>query len=508
MNGNSSPMSGRALILLTLSLGLGTFIQILDTSIANVVVPTLAKDQGVSPQQGTWVITSFAVSNAIVLPLTGWLANRFGGGALFAWSTALFSVASFLCGAAWNFPMLVFFRVVQGAVGGCLIPLSQSLLLTNFPKEKKGLALGFWSMIVVVAPMLGPIIGGWIADNYGWRWIFYINIPFGMLSSFLSWRLLRERENKKGSISIDLLGLSLLTIGIGSLQIFLDQGNSLGWFDSEVSIVLSSVALLALSLFMVRSFCTEYPVVDFSFFRNRNFLIATVLSALGYFVVFGSTVLIPLWLQTQMGYSAYLAGLAVMPIGIIPIFLTPLIGWFMRFLSLRAIGTASFMAFACTCFWFSTFTTDVSIKDVMMPRFIQGLGIALFFIPLLGLALSEVKNEKLASASGVYNFIRLVVGGGAGTALYVTFWDKWAVQHYSDVVETVNSLGYAARRAFVVMNDLKIEREKMILPVDKFIEQQSYLLAFDDLMWISGWLFVVLIPFLWLCGEPSEAVKK
>jgi DHA2 family multidrug resistance protein len=323
---NKSPLSALSLVVLTFALGLGTFIQILDTSIANVAIPYISGDLAVSPQQGTWVITSFAVSNAIVLPLTGWLAGRFGGVKFFIYSTSLFSLASFLCGIAPTFHALVFFRVIQGAVAGSLIPLSQSLLLTYFPEERKGLALGFWSMVVVVAPVLGPVLGGWITDNYGWPWIFYINIPLGLLSAFLTWNILGGRDNVRDRTPIDVVGLCFLVIGVGAFQIFLDKGNELDWFGSNFIITLAILAVVFLTLFTAWSINTDYPVVNFSFFKDLNFLISTVLSALVYLVFFGTTVLIPLWLQTQQGYTAFMAGVAVMPIGLIPIFVSPILG--------------------------------------------------------------------------------------------------------------------------------------------------------------------------------------
>lgn len=500
---NKPPLSGMSLVVLTIALGLGTFIQILDTSIANVAIPQISGDLGVSPQQGTWVITSFAVSNAIVLPLTGWLAARFGGVKLFIWSTALFSLASFLCGISPSFPLLVFFRVVQGAVAGSLIPLSQSLLLTHFPEERKGLALGFWSMVVVVAPVLGPVLGGWITDNYGWPWIFYINIPIGFLSAFLTWDILNGRDNEKENNPIDVVGLIFLIVGVGAFQIFLDKGNELDWFESNVIIALAVAAVMFLTLFTAWSVNTDYPVVNFSFFKDRNFLISTVLSALVYLVFFGTTVLIPLWLQTQQGYTAFMAGVAVMPIGLIPIFLSPILGQVLNLVSLRWVAAISFAVFAYTSFWFSGFTTDVSLRQIMLPRFIQGIGVALFFLPLLTLALSRIDNRYLASASGVYNFIRLVIGGGAGTAIYVTFWSRREILHHSDIAETINPLRTVSNQAFDTLGTIGLEGQPAKEFVDRLVENQAYLLAFNDLMWISGWMLVLLIPFLWICKEPQ-----
>lgn len=499
-----APFSTMSLAVLTFALGLGTFIQILDTSIANVAIPYIAGDLAVSPQQGTWVITSFAVSNAVVLPLTGWLASRFGAARLFACSTSFFSIASFLCGMAPNFTALVIFRAIQGAVAGSLIPLSQSLLLTFYPEERKGLALGLWSMVVVVAPILGPVLGGWITNNYGWPWIFYINIPLGFLSAFLAWNLLKERDNERKKTPIDFIGLCFLVIGVGAFQVFLDKGNELDWFHSDFIITLVALAVVFLTLFTFWSLNTEYPVVNFSFFKDWNFLISTVLSSLVFLVFFGTTVLIPLWLQTQQGYTALKAGEAVMPIGLIPIFISPILGQMLAKISLRFVATVSFLVFAYTSFWYSHYTTQVSIEQIMLPRFIQGFGVALFFLPLLTLALAHIESKHLTSASGLYNFVRIVMGGGVGTALYVTFWSRRQILHHSNLIETIHPFSPVTHQAYDMIRASGLEGP----PADQFIDHlavnQAYLLAFNDLMWLSGWMLLLIVPFLWLCKEPQS----
>ena len=254
-------LTGSALALATLALALGTFMQVLDTSIANVSIPAIAGDLAASPNQGTWIITSFAVSNAIMLPITGWLARRVGEVRLFATAAALFTVASWACGLATSLPMLIFFRVVQGAVAGPMIPLSQSLLLANYPDDKKGMALALWSMTVIVAPILGPILGGWITDNISWPWIFYINIPVGFFSAFLTWQLLKHRESPITRQPIDIVGLVLLIVGIGSLQILLDKGNELDWFSSSFIAMLAAVSAVTLSFFIAWELKGKYPAI-------------------------------------------------------------------------------------------------------------------------------------------------------------------------------------------------------------------------------------------------------
>ena len=317
---------GPTLILLNIALGLGTFIQVLDSSIANVAIPYIAGNLSVSADEGTWVITSFAASNAIVLPLTGWLSDYFGRVRLYVYSVILFSFISFLCGFASSLAMLVFFRVLQGASAGALIPLSQTLLVANSPPEKQGGVLGFWAMVVIVAPVIGPVLGGYLTYEYSWPWIFYINVPIGVFSAAVVWFLLKDRESEIIRKPVDWVGLFFLSMGVACLQILLDKGKDLDWFDSNVIVTLAVVSVISFSYFVVWNVKSTYPIVDFSFFKNLNFTLGTIIVTLGYLMFFGATVITPLWLQTQQGYTAEWAGIAVAPIGIIPILLSIVVG--------------------------------------------------------------------------------------------------------------------------------------------------------------------------------------
>lgn len=494
----SQPLKGFSLFLLTIALGLGTFIQILDSSIANVSISYISGDLAVSVNQGTWVITSFAISNAIVLALTGWLSDQIGQVKLFVWSTFLFSITSWLCGLAWNLPVLIFFRILQGASAGALIPISQSLLLINYPQDKKGTALGFWGMVVIVAPILGPVIGGYITYNYRWPWIFYINIPIGFLSSWMAWYLLRDRETEVKHHPIDFIGLLLLIIGVSCLQIFLDKGNELDWLKSPAIRTLLVIWTVSFIYFIAWNFYSLHPVIDFTLFTDRNFVIGTLLSAIAFLMFFGSAVLLPLWLETQMNYTAFWAGIAVMPIGIIPLFLSTYVGRNVTRFDPRWMATFSFICFSGTFFWFSNLNTDVDLYHIMLPRFVQGLGVAFFFIPLLTIALSSIPNYCLASASGVFNFIRLVAGGGIGTALYVTIWDRREVYHHARLAESVTVYNPLTNQFYGMMEDLGITGHTANAVADSILSGQSYLLAVNDVFWLSGWTFLMLIPFVWL----------
>ncbi|MDC9595139.1 DHA2 family efflux MFS transporter permease subunit, partial [Xenorhabdus sp. IM139775] len=313
---------------LILALAVIAFLQILDLTIANVALSTIAGDLGSSVSQGTWVITSFGVANAISIPLTGWLAKRIGEVRLFIISTLLFIIFSWLCGISNSLEMLIITRIMQGAVAGPIIPLSQSLLLANFPKSQHSMALAIWSMTVIIAPVCGPILGGWISDNFHWGWIFLINVPIGLVAIFITYLLLNKRETKTEIIPVDKVGLVLLVVGIGCLQLMLDRGKELDWFNSNEIIVLAIIATIGIVLFVIWEMTDDNPIVDLSLFKSRNFTVGTICISLAFLLHIGVLVLQPQLLQTVFGYTATWAGLALAPLGILPIILAPVIGRF------------------------------------------------------------------------------------------------------------------------------------------------------------------------------------
>lgn len=493
--------TGGKLILLNIALGLGTFIQVLDISIANVSIPYIAGNLSVSPNEGTWVITSFAASNAVVLPLTGWLSNYFGRVRLFVCSLLLFALTSFLCGLATNLLMLVFFRIIQGAVAGSLIPLSQSLIMASNPPERQGAALGFWGMIVIVAPILGPIVGGYLTDQYSWPWIFYINVPVGIFSASMTWIFLKDQESKIVRNPIDWTGLFLLTVGVACLQIMLDKGKDLDWFESNTIIALTLASVIATTYFCIWNTYQKYPIVDFSFFKNRNFTFGTLCVTLGYLVFFGSTVTLPLWLQTQQGYTAYWAGIAIAPIGIVPFLLSATVGKYMHRIDLRLLSALCFVFFSLSFFYQAQFTTEVDRQTIMLTRFLQGFGVVIFFLPLLQLSLSGIPKEKYTSASGLLNFIRILVGSGFGTSLSVELWTRREIFHHSRLAESVTSYRHVITEFYRnLKNDsLVFSFDVTNHIMDKLIEQQAFMLAINELAWIGAWLFILMIPLLFLC---------
>ena len=365
--------------------------EVLDTSIANVAVPTIAGNLAVSPNMGTWVISSYGLAAAIVVPLTGWIARRFGEVQDLLSCRCCCSRSRRRC-AAWRRACRCWsrFRFLQGLVSGPMVPLSQTLLLQNYPPAKRGMAMALWSMTVVVAPIFGPLLGGWITDNATWPWIFYINAPIGLFAAFTAWTLLRHRETPTARQPIDVVGLVAMVIGVGSLQLMLDNGNDLDWFNSNVICALAVIAVVGLTFLVIWELTDDHPIVDLSLFKTRNFRFGVIAMALGYMAFFAMTVLIPLWLQTVMNYTPTWAGIATAPVGILALIVSPLVGKNIQRFDLRVGATLAFVVFGLTAWWFSTFNLDTSLGHIVVPRLVQGVAVAFFFIPINQILLSGV----------------------------------------------------------------------------------------------------------------------
>jgi len=497
------PFSTPLLAVITLFLALATFMQVLDTTIANVSIPTIAGNLGVTPAQGTWIITAFAASNAIAMPLTGWLAKRFGEVRLFVFSTSAFSLTSMMCGMAPSYELLIIARVLQGAVAAPMMPLSQSLLLSNYPQHKKGLALAFWAMTVTIGPIAGPLLGGYITDNFSWSWIFYINVPIGLLSAFVVWQMLKDRETDTVKNPIDYIGLSLLILGVGALQIMLDKGNDLDWFSSVTIISLGIVSLVSISFFIVWELFNEHPVIDLTLFKNRNFTIGAISISLGYTVFLGGGVVFPIWLQTQLNYTAFWAGFASATVGIFAFLLSPVVGANLHRINLRLTVTLSFVIFAISYFWMSDFTTGIDIITASLPRLLMGAGIAMFFVPLTAIILSQINQSHTASAMGLVNFLR-ILGGGLGTSIAVTLWVRWGSYHHAIISEHITSFSHASTSAIEILHNASLPP----LPfINHLINQQALTRSSDDTFLLSAYIFLILIFFLWYAKPPFIATK-
>ena len=499
------PLQGGALAMLTLVLSLATFMLVLDSTIANVAIPTIAGDLGASSSQGTWVITSFGVANAISIPITGWLAKRFGEVRLFLIATLLFVLASWLCGIANSLEMLIVFRVLQGAVAGPIIPLSQSLLLNNYPPEKRGMALAFWSMTIVVAPICGPILGGWISDNIHWGWIFFINVPIGLAVVLISWIILEGRESRISYQPVNTVGLILLALGVGALQLMLDQGRELDWFNSTEIVVLTIIAAVGLIALIIWELTDDNPVVDVSLFKSRNFTVGCVSTSLAFLVYSGTVVLIPLLLQQVYNYTATWAGLAAAPVGLLPILLAPIIGKFGNKIDMRILITVSFMVYALTFYWRAvTFEPEMTFMDVALPQFVQGLAVACFFMPLTTITLSGLPPEKMASASSLFNFLR-TLAGSIGTSLTTFIWYNREAVHHTQLTEVINPYNPISQQFFQTMGSFGLSEEQTASYLARQITAQGFIIGANEIFFVSAITFISLVVLIWFAKPPFSS---
>ena len=490
------PLQGSARVLGTLALSAATFMNVLDSSIANVSLPAIAGDLGVSPVQGTWVITSFAVANAIAVPLTGWLTQRMGQVRLFMASVLMFVLASWLCGMAPNMTMLIVFRVLQGFVAGPMIPLSQTLLLSSYPPRQAGLAMAMWAITTLVAPVMGPLLGGWITDNISWPWIFYINVPVGIVAAAVTWSIYRERETPTLRLPIDYVGLALLVLWVGALQLMLDKGKELDWFSSPQTVTFAVVAVVGFLFFLVWELTDKHPVVDLSLFRLRNFWSGALTTAVAYGLFFGNVVLLPLWLQQHMGYTPSWAGMALAPVGVFAILFSPWVGRNVARIDPRLLTTVALVGFAATFWLRSRFTVDVDLGSVMIPTLIQGIGMAFFFIPLQAMMFAGLRPDRMPAATGLSNFVR-ITAGAVGVSIFTTAWENRAAMHHARLAESVNADNPAYRQVTETLGGVGLGAEQQLALINRLIDQQAYTLAATDIFHLSSVLFLLLGVLVW-----------
>jgi DHA2 family multidrug resistance protein len=499
-----APLSGHKLALLTMSLSIATFMQVVDTTICNVAVPTISGNLGASNSQGTWIITSYAVANAIALPLTGRLAQRLGEVRLFLLSTALFTLTSFCCGISPNLSSLVFFRILQGATGGPMLPLAQSLLLTNYPKERRFMALAFFSMMISTAPICGPILGGYMSDNFHWSYIFFINVPFGALVFIVAKIALSGRESPLSKVPMSAAAFGFLALGVGSFQIFLDKGRELDWLNSNFIMALGVFTVIGLTLLIVWELHSDNPLIDLRLFKYRNFSVGVILISLGMMLYLGTVVLLPLLLQTWYGYTATWAGLVTAPVGLLPIVVTPILGRFGAKIDLRLVITLGFMVFALCMFMRAKFNPDIiSVRFVVFPQFIQGFALAFFFVPIMSLAYMGLAPAKMAAASGIFNCIR-VLFMGIGTSLALTFWDKREALHHTRLVSHIDGVSANSVEAMNSLSSLGLTQEEGLAMLVRTITKNSYVQSANEIYFASGICFVVMIAIIWIAKNTKE----
>ncbi len=493
--------SGGMRLVLTLILALANLMEVLDITIANVSIPTICGELGAAPSQGAWIITSYQVANAITVPVTGWLADRIGQVRLFTSAIVLFTISSFLCAISVSLPMLIAFRVLQGAVAGFMIPLSQSLMMMNYPPEKRTMALAIWAMTVTVGPILGPILGGWITSNYHWSWIFLINIPVGIFAALGTWQLLSDHETPTRSVPVDYVGIVLLVIWVGSLQILLDKGNELDWFGSPFIVALGVTALVAFTLFVIWELTDAHPIVDLSLLAIRNFTLGLVTLSLGFALFFGMTLLLPLWLQTQMGYTSEWAGFVMAPAGVFAVILSPVVGKTMPKAGPRLYASIGIGMLGILAFMRSHFTTESDYWTITIPQALQGIGIAFFFAPLIAISLGGIPNQRIARAAGLQNFMRMMMGS-FGASIIIAAWDHRQALHHTRLAEHL-ALGDPQVTRFLdqtaAAGFTPGQGQGML---ENLLGNQAYMLATNDIFWICGVLFMCLIPLIWTTRPP------
>ncbi|MBN8888099.1 MAG: DHA2 family efflux MFS transporter permease subunit [Rudaea sp.] len=499
---NPIPFVPRNPGLTTIGLSLAVFMQVLDTTIANVSLPTIAGNLGASADQATWVITSFAVSNAIALPLTGFLTRRFGEVKLFVATTLLFVFASFLCGIAQSMSMLILFRAIQGAVAGPMYPVTQSLLLSIYPPEKRPQALALLVMVTIVAPIAGPILGGWITDTYTWPWIFFVNVPVGIFAAGVVYLQMRARPSQTMRPKMDYIGLATLVIGVGALQVLLDKGNDEDWFQSNLIIILAIVSAIALTIFLIWELTDKEPIVDLKLFRHNNFIFGTISMTLAYGAFFAINVLVPQWLQRYLGYTATWAGLAAAPIGILPILLTPFVGKYINRVDLRIAAAAAFCIMGSTSFIRSGFYLEVDFYHVAMAQFIQGLGVAFFFMPLMQIMLSDLQPHEIASGTGLATFVRNL-GGSFAASITNFMWQHRAIVHHAQLTEHLTPFDPDTQQAVATLG--RGDDPVAYRVLDNMINAQAYQISFNELFHVLGYIFLSLIVVIWFARPPFGA---
>ncbi|MFC3533633.1 DHA2 family efflux MFS transporter permease subunit [Vogesella facilis] len=493
-----TPLSGNKLWLAALLLAAANFVAVLDTTIANVSVPNISGSLGVSASQGTYVITSYAVAEAITVPLTGWLAARFGTVRLFASAMMLFGVFSLLCGMATSLEMLILFRVLQGLAGGPLMPMSQTLLLQIFPKEKAGAAIGLWSMTTLVAPIMGPILGGKLCDDASWPWIFYINVPIALACGYFGWQLLQRYQSRLQKISIDAVGLALLVLWVGAFQLMIDEGKNLDWFNSPFIAGLAVVSAVGFAAFMIWEMTERNPVVNLRVFRHRGYWVSVLTISLAFGSFFGATVLTPQWLQSYMGYTATDAGYATAMSGILAVLVAPLAAQLSQRMDPRPLVFAGVMWLGAVTLYRSFATTDMDFWQVALPLLLQGVGMPFFFVPLTGLAMASVNPDEMASAAGLMSFMRTLSGAFA-TSLVTTAWDDKASYYHAELAGLVDSGGQALSQLSQAAG-LEAGRQQL----NQLVQAQSIMLSTNELFLLSGLSFVAAACVIWLAPKPSR----
>jgi MFS transporter, DHA2 family, multidrug resistance protein len=490
---------------------LSTFMEVLDTTVVNVSLPHIAGSLSATVDEATWTLTSYLVANAIILPLTGWLSNYFGRKRMLMMSVTGFTIASFMCGLAPSLPFLIVCRVIQGACGGGLQPISQAVLLESFPPQDRGKAMGFWGLGIVVAPLLGPVLGGWLTDSYSWRWVFYINVPIGLASIVMTRLYVFDPAYiKRATSRIDYWGIGMLAVGIGFLQIVLDKGQEKDWFSTPWITVVAVAAVVALVAFMVRELMIDHPVVQLRVFKDRTYSTGVFLMSMLGVGLYGTTVLIPLILQTLLGYPALRAGIAMAPRGLGSFIAMPIVGLIMMKFDPRKMLALGLFVCALTLFQFSGLNRSAGYWDFFWPQLEMGLSLGLVFVPLTTITMSNIPKETMGNATSLFNLVRNL-GGSIGISAVSSMEVRLQQTNTNVLGAHVNPLSASARNMMNMMEHAMASRSGDAVAaahqaramVFGLVQREAAMISYNTIFKSLGILFVALLPFILLMRRPS-----
>ena len=498
--------------IIAISVMFATFMEVLDTTVVNVSLPHIAGNLSATVNEATWVLTSYLVANAIILPMTGWLASFIGRKRLLMLSVSGFTLASFLCGLAPTLPWLVAFRVIQGATGGALQPLSQAVLLEAFPPQDRGKAMGFWGLGIVVAPILGPVLGGWLTENYSWRWVFYINLPVGIASLVMTKLFIFDPSYIKNlARKVDYWGLGMLAVGIGALQILLDKGQESDWFSSRFVTGLAIVSVVTLVALVFHQLRTDEPVIDLRVFKDRTYATGVFMMTMLGFVLYGSLMLLPLMLQTLLGYPPLQAGIAMAPRGMGSFLMMPLVGMFVGRLDPRKLLAIGFVIAGVTLIWMGHLNLQTGYWDVFWPQIVQGGSMALLFVPLTTVTMSNIAREKMGNATSLFNLMRNL-GGSIGIAATSTMLERHTRTvatslgtHVSAYDPATQSMIAGMKANFIAAGaDAATATNQAYASLHGMLMQQASMVTFVEIFQALGAVFVVMTPLVLIMRRPKR----
>ena len=491
-----------------------TFMEVLDTTVVNVSLPHIASSLAATTEEATWALTSYLVANAIILPMTGWLAATFGRKRLLLLSITGFTLASFLCGVAPTLASLVIFRIIQGATGGALQPLSQAVLLESFEPHERGKAMGFWGLGIVVAPILGPVVGGWLTDSYSWRWVFYINLPVGVASIVMTKMFIFDppylrRETER----IDYWGIGMLVVGIGALQYVLDKGQEADWFADRTILTLSIISAVTLLVLIVHEWTTEHPIIDLRVFRERSYATGVFLMTMLGFVLYGSMVLLPVMLQTLLGYPSMQAGIAMAPRGMGSLVMMPVVGMLTSKVDVRKLLACGFSVAGLTLIWLGSLNLNAGYWDIFWPQLLQGTGMALTFVPLTTATMQSIPPQRMGNATSLFNLMRNI-GGSVGIAVTGTLLTRQRQSIATVLGENISvydvqtqTLLAQMKAAFMARGaDAVTATDRAYAALHGMLLQQASMVSFVWLFRLLGGIFLILLPLILIMRRPTGRV--